>query len=75
MPDASYDEALEQWDFRAQHRWLVEKLQDEIIPAIEAAAKFPPRETGEPLVEPAPEDREPAAPAEDWQASDDDVPF
>lgn len=41
MPDATYDDQLQQWDFRAQHRWLVEKLQEETIPAIaEAARRF-----------------------------------
>ena len=38
MPQATYDEDLQQWDFKAQHRWLVEKLKTQTIPDIEAAA-------------------------------------
>lgn len=38
MPEATYDNDLQQWDFKAQHRWLIEKLKEEVIPAIDAAA-------------------------------------
>ncbi len=39
MPEATYDKLENTWDFKAQHRWLVSRLQDETIPDIEAAAK------------------------------------
>lgn len=39
MPAAKQDPHTGEWDFRAQHQWLVEKLKTETIPRIEAAAK------------------------------------
>lgn len=38
-PDATWDDTEKKWDFTAQHRFLVQKLQDVIIPEIEEAAK------------------------------------
>lgn len=39
MPSAIYDDQLRQWDFKEQHRWLVKKLQEDTMPAIEAAGQ------------------------------------
>lgn len=39
MPEATKDPDTQEWDFRNQHRWLVEKLRAEIIPKIMEAAK------------------------------------
>ena len=82
MPEATYDSDLEQWDFRAQQRWLAARLQDETMPDIEAAAaKF------KPPVDPAdqgdhedPGFSDDEAPPQDYGGggyapSDEDVPF
>ena len=39
MPQATQDPDTHEWDFKTQHRWLIDKLQSETIPDIEAAAK------------------------------------
>jgi hypothetical protein len=39
MPIATYDDHTQEWDFKAQHRWLVDKLQSVTIPDIEGAAR------------------------------------
>jgi hypothetical protein len=76
MPEAVFDADLQQWDFKAQHRWLVEKLKTETIPDIEAAAK-----RVEPPVEPQTVGDQQSEPQDttDFQPSDfivdDDVPF
>jgi hypothetical protein len=75
MPDAVYDDERQEWDFRAQQRWLVERLKNDTIPAIEAAAKAHVKS----LAKVDDDNFEPPAAAvgEDpnWEASDDDVPF
>ena len=74
MPEATYDNDLQQWDFKSQHRWLVEKLKMETIPAIEAAATRAP----EPEVFSEPEPQHEVQPENVWgggEISDDDVPF
>ena len=38
MPEATQDPDTKEWDFRAQHRWLIEDLKARTIPAIEKAA-------------------------------------
>jgi hypothetical protein len=76
MPEASYDADLKEWDFKAQHRWLVERLKNETIPDIEEAAKrmAPPMEPAEqPETEPGISDDD--APPPDYHADDSDVPF
>lgn len=74
MPEATQDPDTHEWDFKPQHRWLVQRLQDDTIPQIEhdAAHAAPP-------IEPATAgEQESAQP--DWDTtgqaiSDDDVPF
>lgn len=39
MPEAAFDPEMKEWDFKAQHRWLVERLKEQTIPDIEAAAR------------------------------------
>jgi hypothetical protein len=39
MPEATQDPDTHEWDFKAQHRWLVERLQSETMGDIEEAAK------------------------------------
>lgn len=76
MPDAYHDTVEDSWDFRDQHRWLVAKLIDEIVPDIAAAAKrvAPPIEqAGDEQVQ---EDtQEPEQPPHSDYITDDDVPF
>ncbi len=76
MPEAVFHQDLQQWDFRAQHSWLVERLKLETIPDIEAAARrstppIPP----EGVEEPAPDSHEPEMPPFGGEIEDDDVPF
>jgi hypothetical protein len=78
MPAAKYDDQLQQWDFRDQHRWLVGRLIEETIPHIAEAAAV----TGPP-VEPAdhgtdgndPGPDTEAPPEYSYEPTDDDVPF
>ena len=75
MPEATFDDTEQRWDFKAQHRWLVERLQAETIPDIEAAAAkvAPPIEPeAEPQAEHEPTVDE--GPPNDF-ITDDDVPF
>jgi len=76
MPAAIYDSDLQTWDFKEQHRWLIERLKTETIPDIEDAAKrtAPPSEHHHEL----PPDEQPQGAPVDWHEqdiSDDDVPF
>ncbi len=81
MPVATFDDDEQKWDFKPQHRWLVDRLQSETVPDIEQAAArtAPPVEPdavdfGERHQEP---DSEPA-PKSEWgndYITDDDVPF
>lgn len=79
MPEASYDNDLQQWDFRAQHRWLVERLKEETIPDIDEAAAYaaPPVEPAEHEAEPVDHSDAGAAPFESdpYAPSDEDIPF
>jgi hypothetical protein len=73
MPEAIYDDAEQKWDFRSQHRWLVERLKEETIPDIEEAAAHaaPPAPTGS-------SDQHDDGPADEEappEITDDDVPF
>jgi hypothetical protein len=71
MPEAIYDNDLAQWDFKSQHRWLVEQLKTVTIPAIDAAAAraiVPDSQSDEP--EP---DNSVIPPH--GEITDDDVPF
>ena len=72
MPPATQDPDTHEWDFKAQHRWLVQRLQDETIPEIDrvAAAAAPP-------IEPDTAGNEPPAPdyPDTGEITDDDVPF
>lgn len=76
MPEAVYDDNLQQWDFRSQHRWLVDRLKDETIPDINAAATrvAPPVEPAEHDLDPSDHMDSPPA-SESYEPSDDDVPF
>lgn len=79
MPAALQDRVTQEWDFRDQHRWLVEKLLNVHMPAIDMAAalKTPP-------VEPNAEQEEPDSgsdytgeipPHGDYVADESDLPF
>jgi hypothetical protein len=79
MPEAIYYQDVEQWDFKAQHRWLVDKLQTETMADIAAAAK-----KVAPPIQPAADDLgdEPEHDTTDsgvipphGEIDDDDVPF
>ncbi len=76
IPPAGQDPHTHEWDFREQHRWLVDRLKSETIPDIEVAAArtAPPIEPHEEIsdaAEPEPVDEtEPFAPIDD-----DDLPF
>ncbi len=82
MPAATQDPDTHEWDFRAQHRWLVERLKTETIPDIDEAAK-----RAAPPIQPAGSDaQEPFAPEPEQpephhretlstEITDDDVPF
>jgi hypothetical protein len=75
MPEATQDPHSKEWDFRAQRRWLVDYMVENIVPAIEmAAARVAP--PTEPLREP---DHDPGPSLDDstWDAgiTDEDVPF
>lgn len=76
MPEAVWDDDVQKWDFRAQHRWLVQQLMQNTAPAIDAAAKQKPAGA-----EPTPPDG-PDSPYSDHDealadlgVSDDDLPF
>ncbi len=81
MPPATQDPHTHEWDFKAQHRWLVDRLKEETMRDIEEAAA-----RVAPPVEPAPiDDAGDAAepPIDDGEGprvsfdgiDDDDVPF
>lgn len=75
MPLAIQDEHSGEWDFKAQRRWLVSYLVENIIPAIEEAAKVsaPPLEFDR--EEPEQEEPLPDDPYAGQGITDDDVPF
>ena len=78
MPEGLYDNDLQQWDFKAQHRWLVERLQSETVADIEAAAaKYAPPIEHQGAGEDEPlEHSDEGAPIQDFgPIDDDDVPF
>lgn len=74
MPLAVQDEMTKEWDFKAQRRWLVAFLVDNIMPDIEEAARV-----AAPPMEPVREEPEHTEPEYDPYAgmgiTDDDVPF
>lgn len=76
MPPAVQDQHSKEWDFKAQRRWLVDYLVDNIIPAIEAAARI-----SAPPMEPdrdEPDHIEPAVSDDPYAGqgiTDEDVPF
>lgn len=78
MPNAIHHADTQEWDFREQHRWLVERLKTETIPDIQEAAK-----RVAPPVQPLHSDAEEPTPAEEQpqphhrsdEITDDDVPF
>lgn len=79
MPEAIFDNDLQQWDFRAQHRWLVDRLKNETMQDIAEAAK-----RAAPPVEPATDGEDhnqfDDAPSDDeapppFEADDDSIPF
>lgn len=80
MPQAYQDPHTLEWDFRAQHSWLVERFTEDIVPAVQAAAvktapPVPPADDTGDLgnMEPEPEDDSYIPPH--GEISDDDVPF
>lgn len=77
MPEATYDSDLQQWDFRAQHRWLVQRLREDTIPEIELAASHvaPPVEPATHEPEPEPDPAHLTYDSDGYMPSDDDVPF
>lgn len=75
MPEATFDDDLQQWDFKAQHRWLVDRLKEHTVSEIKDAEKqaAPPVD---PHIERSPdEDPSPSNSDGQWEVSDDDVPF
>lgn len=76
-PPATQDPHTEEWDFKAQHQWLVQQLVNVIIPSVEIAAarQAPPVERHYEADEHEGDPREDDEPPKAWQASDDDVPF
>lgn len=81
MPEATQDPTTLEWDFRAQHRWLVDQFKENIIPAIYFAGRsleeLPTERQGSPI--PTPESAQSAtsetAEGDGWVPSDDDIPF
>ena len=74
MPDAFQDEISKEWDFKAQRRWLVSYLIENVMPAIaDAAAVAAPPE--EPAREAASEPEPEFDPYGGHGITDDDVPF
>ena len=73
MPEATFDDALQQWDFRAQMRWLATQLKERTIPDIEAAATRAPEADAGEFAEPGQD----SGPQEhgDWTPTDADCPF
>lgn len=80
MPEATHDDVSNEWDFRAQHRWLVARLIETTIPSIEAAAArvAPPidkDDAGE-VLGATDQDRQDEPPEHDrYEIGDEDVPF
>lgn len=69
MPQAVHHADTQEWDFKEQHRWLVDRLKNETIPAILEAAKrvAPPV----PQAPPANDSAEPQVP---WDPDEEDIP-
>lgn len=79
MPPGLFDDVDQKWDFKAQQRWLVERIQEETIQDIAGAAArvAPPEEPLHDSEEPQPDAQEPGghfAPGNDY-IDDSDVPF
>lgn len=77
MPPANQDPDTHEWDFKAQHRWLIEKLKTETMADIEAiaASLAPPVEPDHgDAAEPEPHE-ESGAMVGAVEIDDDDVPF
>ena len=77
MPEALQDPDTHEWDFKAQHRWLIERLKTETVTDIEEAAKIT-----SPPIEPDQEEHHDEPPQESGEPpwandhiGDDDVPF
>jgi len=78
MPPAVFDDELQQWDFKEQHRWLVDRLKCETVNEIETAAQSiaPPVDPDamEESVENIPMEDDVELPPH-GEITDDDVPF
>lgn len=74
MPDGVFDDDRQEWDFRAQHRWLVERLKENTIPDIEAAQRrdVPADEVSFIDTE---DSQSEMSPDGHWEPTEDDVPF
>lgn len=77
MPEAIYYQEVQQWDFRAQHLFLIEQLKSHTIPQIEEAAKRvePPVAPAQTHASEPDPDSASEPPPLDWHPTDDDVPF
>jgi hypothetical protein len=81
MPAAVQDPHTQEWDFRAQHRWLVDQLINKTAPEILAIAKDAARPAPAPVTSDAaePDRAEDVDTAQvdagEWGITDDDVPF
>jgi hypothetical protein len=75
MPDAVHDADLNEWDFKAQHRWLVDRLKSETIPDIEDAARrvAPPAERASDTTDAPDHSFDVEMPP--YSATDEDCPF
>jgi len=74
MPQATQDPDTKEWDFRSQHRWLIQHLRDNTIPDLDAAAvrSAPPVQ---PDSKPEPEPEPAFDPNAHFEITDADVPF
>ncbi len=78
MPPATQDSVTQEWDFKAQHRWLVDRLLNVHMPAIElaASAKTPPIEPNEEQQDAgSEEDFSQEIPPRGDSIDDSDIPF
>jgi len=79
MPAAKQDPHTQEWDFKAQHSWLVDQLIHHTAPEILAIAKDASRDDHSDVAEPeSTQDHRDGGgtnAAEEWGITDDDVPF
>lgn len=81
LPQPKQDPDTKEWDFREQHRWLVDRLKAEAIPAVEEAerdrkARYQQASGVEPDEQQQHDEPEPTHDTQPFgEVTDDDVPF